>query len=262
MTSLTTDMMAERRSALDRMAELPGPAGSLRPFAGIRVELHDHLPADRTAAVTRDLVLAVSDRLVRDDAGVGAVVVTGLSRTLDVERARAFNETLFREVWEDFRVRSGHGGAADGYRIKTTVTSDGAIPPELYGSRWSFKALHMDRDALLFSHVYGPAAGFTGGAVHLVDVRAYMRRHTLRFDDLFTWSDEPTEGSKPVLREGHHEAALGECGVDLGALGPDAVLFVNNLPSSGILHGVTPVAVTDQKNFIREFHRCSVRGLE
>jgi hypothetical protein len=120
----------------------------------------------------------------------------------------------------------------------------------------------VDREVLLFSHLYGPLAGFTGGSVQLVDVRAYMRRNALRFADVFEWSDEPSPGSKPVLRAEHCACALATCGVDLGVIGPDEVLFVNNAPGAGILHGVTPVVVSDGARFVREFHRCSVKALE
>ena len=148
---------------------------------------------------------------------------------------------------------------APGYRMKSGVTADGRIPLEHYGSRWSFKRLHMDRDALLFSHCYGPVRGFSGGALLLADARTYLSRHGLRFRDLFEWSEEPTAGSKPVLRAECEADVMAECGIDLGQPGPDELLFVNNLPGAGILHGVTPVSPYDMENFLREYHRCSVR---
>jgi hypothetical protein len=112
---------------------------------------------------------------------------------------------------------------------------------------------------LLFSHLYGPVGGFDGGAVLLVDARAYMRRHALAFTDLFEWSDEPTPGSKPVLRPEHHHAAVAEYGIDLDVIDIDTILFVNNAPAAGILHGTTPVVITDEASYVRQFHRCSVK---
>jgi hypothetical protein len=64
-----------------------------------------------------------------------------------------------------------------------------------------------------------------------------------------------------VLRAEHCETAFAECGVDVGAIGPDTAVFVNNLPDAGILHGVRPVVVTDPRAFHREYHRCGVKGL-
>jgi hypothetical protein len=263
MSPSTLDMMTARRTALDAMADRSGPASGERPFGGIRVDLGPYLADDRPGKIPAGLVQTIADRLIRDDGtgGAGAAVVTGLSRYFDLPAARLFHEALFRHVWDQVRHRSGAESPGDHFKIKVGSTSDGAIPLELYGSLWSFKQLHMDRDALLFSHLYGPVAGFTGGSLLLADIRSYMRRHALRFDDLFDWSEESTPGSKPVLRAEHEQSVLDECGIDLGGLGADEVLFVNNFPSAGVLHGVTPVVVADRDGFVREFHRCSVKGV-
>lgn len=256
-----TPMMAARRVALDRQAS----ATTRRepPFAGMRVDL-SHAPPDpeQPDQVPGDLVGAITDLLRRDDGqlGPGAVVVTGLARFFDLTAARTFHEVLFGEVWHAFRVGTLPGGTATDFRIKVGTICDGAIPIELYGSEWSFKQLHIDRDALLFSHLYGPVTGFTGGEILLVDVVHYMRKRSLCFDDIFEWSDEPTAGSKPVLRADHRDTALAESGVEL-RVGPDEVIFVNNSPAAGILHGVSPVVVTDPDGFHREYHRCSVKDL-
>jgi hypothetical protein len=258
MKQTKTDMMALRRAAIDAMADRIPPPGE--PFEGLRLDVADHA-GDLRHGVPDGLVAAVAARLVRDGAtaGPGAVVVGGLSRRLDPVAARDFHERLFGRVWD--AVRAGDRPAS-GYRIKVNVTSDGAIPLELYGSRWSFKQLHMDRDALLFSHLYGPVTGFTGGSLVLADIRAYLARHRARFDDLFEWSDEATPGSKPVLRAEHENAVLAEVGLEVGPLGPDEIVFINNFPDSGVLHGVTPVAVTDRDAFVREYHRCSVKEVD
>lgn len=65
------------------------------------------------------------------------------------------------------------------------------------------------------------------------------------------WSQEPTEGSKPVLRFPSNGAALAQCGIKKGGIGSDEILFVNNLPDAGILGGATPVVVTDPSAFRR-----------
>lgn len=264
MTQSTTDMMYLRRAALDAMADLPGPPPPGRPLADIRIDLAAHLSGSGESEAPASLVAAVAGRLLRDDGagGAGAVIVRGLSRYFDVPEARLFHENLFRRVWDQVSQRCGREGPGDLFKIKVNVTADGAIPLELYGSAWSFKQLHMDRDALIFSHLYGPVAGFTGGSLVLADVRTYMRRHRLRFDDLFEWSEEATPGSKPVLRAEHEADVLGECGVEIADIGPDEVIFVNNLPSAGILHGITPVVVAEPESFERVFHRCSVKGIE
>lgn len=263
MSASSSDMMNTRRAALDAMADLPEPGSGARPLTDIRIDVRQHLPDIRAGGIPASLLEAVVDRLVRDGAraGDGAALVTGLSHVFDLAAVRGFHEALFREVWARVDRRVGAEVAGSEFRIKTNVTSDGAIPIELYGSKWSFKQLHMDRDALLFSHLYGPVAGFGGGSLLLADIRTYLRRHRLHFDDLFDWSQEPTPGSKPVLRAEHHAKVMAECGADLGGLGPDQIVFVNNLPSAGVLHGVTPVEVRDRASFIREFHRCAVKRL-
>ncbi|MDF9811458.1 hypothetical protein [Streptomyces sp. SPB162] len=238
-----------------------------RPFSGIHVALSEHPPLSGPSVAPATLVQEVADRLVQAQGmpSQGAAVVVGLSQYFSLNDARMFHETLFRAVWGEVQHRCSHAeetGPVKQYRIKTNITSDGAIPPELYGSTWSFKQLHIDRDALFFSHLYGPASGFSGGELLLLDIRVYMLRHALRFSDVFTWSDEPTEGSKPVLRSEHQDAAMAESGINLGALGADDVLFVNNSPHAGILHGVMPVVIKEPDRFVREFHRCSVKEID
>lgn len=249
-----TDMMVLRQEGLDRCAVAPLPVGG--PFADMTVRLAPDVSPYRELP---RLAVAVARRLARPDhrVGPGAVLVTGLAAHFEPTAAREFHEELFRAVWTDVRGEI-HGGERE-FRIKTGTIADGAIPEELYGSRWSFKDLHVDREVLLFSHLYGPVAGFAGGELLLVDVRPYLRNHRLGFHDAFTWSSEATEGSKPVLRAEHCQPALAECGVDVGPLGPDAIVFVNNMPDAGILHGVRPVEVVDSAAFRREYHRCSVK---
>ncbi|WP_018348390.1 hypothetical protein [Longispora albida] len=259
--SAGTDMMAVRRAALDSLAALPLPAQA--PFARFRVDLAEHLTQAEGVRVPASLARAVAALLIRDgaDPGPGAAIVTGVAEYFDVENARVFHEELFRSVWEVFRCEGLQRPAPAGFKVKTGTISDGSIPLELYGSSWSFKQLHIDRDALLFSHLYGPVTGFGGGDLLLVDIRPYMAGRSLGFEDVFEWSDEATEGSKPVLRAEHHEAVCAEGGVVLPSVGPDQIVFVNNLPGAGILHGVTPVVVTDPGTFRREYHRCSAKEL-
>lgn len=260
MTAIT-DIMTIRRTALGELTHARPPRRA--PFAGLRLDLDRFAPGSPDPAdPPASLAAAVRTLLARggENAGPGAVVVSGLARHFSGPAARVFHEALFRAVWDGFRRDLDPDGTAR-FRMKTGTIADGEIPVQLYGSSWSFKRLHIDREALLFSHLYGPVQGFTGGRVLLVDIHHYMSRRSLGFADVFEWSDEPTEGSKPVLREEHATAALAECGVDIGPIGPDAVLFVNNTPGAGILHGVTPVSVTDPASYRREYHRCSVKEL-
>lgn len=237
-------MMVARRTAIDAMAGMPA-VGS---FDDIRLDIGDDPRGHET-------VQRLADVLVRD----GAALLTGLSRHFDLDAARLYHEELFGKVWQLVRHRCGATGPDGRYRVKVNTTSDGAIPLELYGSQWSFKQLHMDRDALLFSHLYGPVHGFGGGSLLLADAHAYLYRHRLQFADVFTWSEEATPGSKPVVRAEHENALLAECGVDVGGLDADTIIFVNNFPEAGVVHGVTPVVVEDRATFVREYHRCSVK---
>ncbi|MFG3309789.1 hypothetical protein [Streptomyces wuyuanensis] len=257
-----TNMMALRKAALDMLAALPPPEQP--PFSGFRIELRDYLsPSGRVAGVPKTLVLDIVDLLIRDSSrfGPGAALVSGLLDHFELEDARSFHEVLFKSVWEEFRRCALYEGAPADFRVKVGTISDGAIPVELYGSKWSFKKFHADRDALLFSHLYGPVSGFIGGELRLIDIYNYMSRRSLRFDDVFEWSDEPTDGCKPVLRSSHSESAVAECGTNVGPMGPDQIIFVNNLPGAAVLHGATPVVITDPAIFHREYHRCSVKDL-
>jgi hypothetical protein len=252
-------MMALRRAKLSLLGAQP--ARTVRPFADLRVSLDDYeMKPGEGHAVPEGLAEAVANRLARGDtsSGPGAAIVSGVSKHFDVPAARNFHEALFRDVWQAFRKLDLEDPAA-GYRVKTGVITDGAIPIELYGSAWSFKKLHIDREVLLFSHHYGPVAGFTGGNLLLVDIQPYMSSRSLTFDDVFEWSEEATQGSKPVLREHLSEDVFAEGGIDCGAIGPDEIVFLNNMPGAGILHGVTPVSVNDRETFVREYHRCTVK---
>lgn len=255
-------MMSLRRAGLSGLADVRPPAG--RPLTGIRIHVADLLaPGEQPDAALPRLAGEIAGRLLRTGArpGPGAAVLAGLSRHFDVARSREFHERLFGAVWAAFRDRASGPRSGAAFRVKSGTITDGAIPLELYGSRWSFKDLHIDREVLLFSHLYGPVSGFTGGDLLLVDIWPYLNQRALRFDDAFEWSGEPTEGSKPVLRAEHCEAALAECGVTVGAPGPDEIVFVNNLPDAGVLHGATAVSVTDPGSFRREYHRCTVKDV-
>jgi hypothetical protein len=257
-----TEMMSLRQAGLDDRSS--GAVPDWPPFSGIRVDAGRYLSAAAGPGnVPEDMARAVAGRLLRhgEPPGPGAVTVCGLMRFFTLEEARSFHEALFGAVWSAFSLSAGLTADPDSIRFKTGVIADGAIPEELYGSSWSFKSLHIDRDALLFSHLYGPVDGFAGGELLLVDAVRYMRLHSLGFRDVFEWSQEPSAGSKPVLRPSHAEPALAECGVNIGSIGPDEILFVNNLPAAGILHGATPVTVTDPVAFRRDYHRCSVKSL-
>ncbi|PTA46443.1 hypothetical protein [Micromonospora sp. RP3T] len=249
------ESMRMRRSALDRMA-VSGTAVKLPAFTDITVRISGY-GGDVTAP---ELVSAVVDRLLRpaERPAAGAAVVDGLPMA-DVAEGRRLHRFLFSAVWEKFVTRCDELSSSATPIVKESVTRDGVIPPEQYGSRWSFKALHTDRDAMLFSHLYGPVRGFVGGEFLLVDARALMQARELSFDDAFEWSVEPTPGSKPVLRAEYGDAATREFGINLGAPAPGQVFFVNNTYGAGILHGVTPVIADDPGRMVREYHRCSAR---
>jgi hypothetical protein len=256
MPTTRLDMAEARRSALDQ-AVGSEPAGSAKPFTNINVEVPAKFAA-RCEDANR-LALAVVDRLRRDTGAAGVALVHGLARSLSIAAARDFHEKLFAQVWAHLRSYLPDVEPGVHYQTKAGVTTDGAIPVELYGSSWSFKSLHMDRDALVFSHLYGPVSGFAGGELILVDALAFMQRRHLSFEEAFQWSDEEEVNRKPVLRAQFVEEALATCGANLGVLDADSILFINNAPSSGILHGVTPVRAIGKEHFVREFHRCSVK---
>ncbi|MGH3855278.1 MAG: hypothetical protein ACRDR6_17645 [Pseudonocardiaceae bacterium] len=251
-------MQHRRRYALEAMgraaARPPSPDS-----AHLRLDEH----TDPTRPDPRDLVDAVTRRLLRDldDAtdGPGYTVLSGLSGSfVDVDEARLFHRHLFDQVWSLFRKQPKL--IPDGpFRTASRTVADGRIPIDQYGSAWSFKELHADRDALLFSHLYGPAQGFDGGELLIADARRFLAGRSLAFDEVFSWSQEPTAGSKPVLRRRYHEAVMTECGAVFKLGCTDIVVLVNNLPEAGVLHGARPVRVTDPDRFVREYHRCSAR---
>ena len=253
------EMMRERRTQFERARSLVG----FVPVSQRPVVQRFHLPDageitgdEPPPALVRELAVTLSPR--QTGSGSGCALVTGLASLGDLSTARRFSTVLLAAVWtETLRQHPGRYPSDREFRVSDSLTSDGQIPPELYGSAWTLKPLHQDRDPVLFTHVYGPSEGYDGGEVLIVDAIAYLHDNLLSFGEAFTWTDG-TGAQKPLLREAHHEAALATHGANLGRLGPDSVLLVNNSPAAGILHGARPVTVTDHGGFCRELHRAIV----
>lgn len=247
-------MMAARKAAFDGRAR-PEPFDH-SSFAAQDVHITaDDLSGPRRAA----LVEAIVERLATypDGVGAGYCLVDGLAPVMPVEEARNFSTDLFAEVWALYRARNNRITEDRNFYDIETLTRDGAIPTELFGTRWSFKPPHADRNGVLFAHVYGPNSGFAGGHVLVIDALAYVKDMALTFDDAMTWSDDP-EAQKPVLRPEHVEQALSSHGRLFGQMSPNSILFVNNGPE-GLLHGATELAIADEQLFTRSLHRIVVR---
>jgi hypothetical protein len=209
---------------------------------------------ERLTAHQIDLI-ADSLRRSRHGGPGGAAVVGGLRWSTSATSRDAAHESLFRRVWDRYRDLEG---LDDPGSVATKLLSDGRIPLELYGSRWTFKRLHADAQAHLFSHLFVTQRGFAGGQLHLVDMRAYLFRVRLPFDDVFEWGDEARPGAKPTVRDEHAHEAMDRFGTDVGRLADGDVLLVNNAPASGIFHAVAPLRNIEPDRFERVYHRCRV----
>jgi hypothetical protein len=254
--------------------DFPGPnssmmAARIAAFSGrSRPEPFDHLLFSAqdvrvTAKDCRDrpdtLIDSIVDRLATppDGEGAGYCLIDGLAAMMTPDSVRRFSVALFDLVWARYRLRCARiVQSRDFYSIET-LTNDGRVPAELYGSPWTFKPPHADRNGVLFSHVYGPNAGFRGGDVLLIDALAYAKDHGMSFEEAMTWSDD-FGPQKPVLRAEHVDRALDGYGRRFGQLSPDAILLVNNGPE-GLLHGATELRITDEQRFSRPLHRVVVR---
>ncbi|WP_328451989.1 hypothetical protein [Amycolatopsis sp. NBC_00438] len=186
--------------------------------------------------------------------GIGYCLLRGFSYFMSIEETRAASIVLLNAAWKRFRSRSPRISPSRDFRILESITHDGAIPTELFGSRWSFKPPHADCNSVLFAHVYGPTLGFDGGDVLLIDALAYAASRNLDFGDVCQWSSDAGD-KKPVLRAAHVQPALDGYGRRLGRLGPDEMLFVNN-GCDGVFHGASEVVVRDDNDFVRVLHRC------
>lgn len=217
---------------------------------------------DDSGADRASLIDAAVDHLAihPDGSGIGYFLIEGASQGRTVEQVRRFSFDLFCEVWERFRLRSHRFAPERNFFCAQTLTEDGKIPEDMYGSRWSFKSPHADRNGILFAHVYGPTVGYEGGDVFLLDAIAYVRDSGFDFEDALTWSDEPVE-QKPVLRKEHVSKAIDRYGRRLGRMDHDKILLVNNTPE-GLFHGATEVMVKDGAGFSRVLHRSVVRERE
>lgn len=247
-------MMAARRAAFDGRAR-PKPFDRSR-FADQDLDITAGNCSGRGRTALADVIV---DRLAThpDGAGAGYCLVGGLAALMSVEETRRFSAALFAEVWQRYRASCARISDDREFCEAETLTEDGAIPVELFGSRWSFKLPHADRNGFLFAHVYGPGAGFTGGDVLVIDALAYVKELGLTFDDAMTWSED-LGVQKPVLRPDHVESAVASHGRRLGRLTPDCILLVNNGPD-GLLHGATDLDISDERIFTRSLHRVVVR---
>lgn len=216
-------------------------------------------PSDNTGHGRAALIDLAVDYLATypDGNGIGYFLVEGASHDRSTEQVRSLSFELLGAIWERFRSRSRRFPPGRDFFCAQTLTEDGKIPIHLYGSRWSFKPPHADRNGILCAHVYGPTAGYEGGDVFLVDAIAYVRDSGLLFDEALTWSDEPLE-QKPVLRSEHVDAAMRMYGRRFGRMNHDRILFFNNMPE-GLFHGATELHVVDTTGFSRVLHRSVVR---
>jgi hypothetical protein len=242
-----------------RVAAFSGPSRP-EPFDHARFSAQDIRVTSRDCQDRPDpLIGSIVDCLATppDGLGVGYCLVNGLAALMTVESARRFSSELCHAVWARYRARCTRIAAGRAFRHIETLTDDGRIPEQLYGSRWTFKPPHADRNGVLFAHVYGPHTGFSGGEILLVDALAFARDRGIGFDETMTWSDG-SGPQKPVLRAEHFRAALDGYGRRFGQLSPDAILFVNNGPE-GLLHGATDLLIRDENQFSRPLHRVVVR---
>lgn len=244
-------MMDARRAAFDG----PYPRSPIVRHADVSADVHvtaEDLSGAGRVALVRRIVERVSTG--QEGPGIGYCVLRGFAALMPIESTRATSLDLLRDVWDRFRELSPRIPPERPYEILQTLTHDGRIPPELFGSRWSRKPPHADSNSVLFAHVYGPYAGFDGGEAIVVDALAYAQSRSLGFDAVCAWSDDPGD-KKPVLRVEHLAPALAGFGRNLGRLGPDEILFVNNGPD-GVFHGASELSIHDEPRFLRVLHRC------
>jgi hypothetical protein len=247
-------MMTAREAAFDGQAR-PAPFDR-QLFRSQAVEVTaDDLRKGHRDPLVDHIVASIS--IGPEGAGIGYCLLRGFASLLPIEATRAMSAELLGEVWAQFRARSTRIADSREFFTAESLTRDGEIPIELFGSRWTFKPPHADRNGVIFAHVYGPATGFEGGDVLLIDALAYAQSRKLGFDDVCVWSDDAGP-QKPVLRADHVPRALADFGRRLSGLGPDEILFVNNAPE-GIFHGATEIEPLRGADVSRVLHRCVAR---
>lgn len=241
-----------------RIAAFSAPTRRL-PFDRVRFLGQDVTPSGDGDCGFTQLVDGILDRVSTppDGVGPGYCLVYGLSKVMAAESVRQFSVQLFEIVWDQFRSQSSRISDDRVFYLIETLTNDGQVDPHDYGSSWTFKPPHADRNGVLFAHVYGPNSGYRGGAVLLVDALSYAKESGLTFDEVMTLSKD-SGPQKPVLRAEHVAPAVAGYGRSFGRLSPDAILFVNNGPE-GLLHGATELEIRSERDFRRPLHRVVVR---
>jgi hypothetical protein len=251
-----TPMMRARRAALSGLPEFDST--HFNPVA----PTIDCSRYQSVNAVAEDIADLLYRRLGHESDSAGFVLAQDITTVPGFDIPENPHLAFFEVVWEIFAKRQADQlEPLQEYRLKYAFTDDGRSAANAnFAPQWTFKNFHMDRKCVLFSHMYGPLTGFTEGNLVMADARSYLQRHRLDFDDVFAWSDEPMSFGRPVVRPEHAERLFTEFGFDLGTATEANILFVNNAPSAGIVHGVTPVRITDAGAYQRRIHRCNAKA--
>jgi hypothetical protein len=221
--------------------------------------LDDHLQPRDTCST--DLASAVAELLHRPHGGPGYAIMRGSIANLGLDRARSFQVSMLRAVWQEMIRRKWARYGSDEVRINEFEANDGRLPRDIVGDVVTFKRLHFDPFSLVFAHLYEPAENLTGGNVSLVDVENYLRDNRCTLGDVFEPLYALGHNGRLVAREEHRQPMLQMYAhtVEPPSPGDLLLVIVRNDPSVGVAHEIAEVhAIDPGLPTKRRFYRTSI----
>lgn len=208
-----------------------------------------------------DLVASVASMLHQTNGGVGYALFDDLGAELGLDRGKAFQIALTNAVWDEMIRRGWNPCASSETRLNVFQANDGYLPREIVGDSITYKKLHFDPHSIFFAHLYEPTENLQGGAISLVDVRAYLASAGLQLDEVFRPSRKPGHERRLVARGQHRAILLRDYTtiVHPPEEGQLLLIMVRNDPTVGVAHAIDPVQkIKNGQRTARRFFRTSV----
>lgn len=216
---------------------------------------------DGTPVPDRGMVVSVARALHQNDGGVGYAVFDDLDSELGPAAAKEFQISLINSVWDEMMRRGWSPCAGSEVRLNRFNANDGSLPVEVVGEAVTYKKLHFDPHSILFAHLYEAPVNLSGGAISLVNVRAYLDATGSSFDAVFRPSRRPGHELRMVARDEHRQILLSDYARVVMPPDPGHLLLVmvRNDPVVGVAHEIAAVRTIDPAEPItRRFFRTSI----
>lgn len=219
----------------------------------------DTISAD--GSIPTEWIPTIARLLHRPFGGPGYAIIRGSLIDLDLARARIFQASLLRAVWQEMLGGGQISSKSKPFRLKEFEAVDGQLPRNIVGDVITFKRLHFDPFSVTFSHLYEAQQNLSGGAVSLVDVHSYLQDAGCSLEDAFEPLHAPGHFGRLVARHEHRQRMLQGYvhTFEPPPAGDLMLLMVRNDPFVGVAHEIAEVQAIDAAlPTLRRFYRASI----